>query len=104
MGEESKNIIVNLNKKIARLISGYETQYTKNKQLDMEILRHKSKITYYETELKKYIAKQREFEDTISKMQLKETFLTTGGDAKEAKLKISNLIKEIDKCITLLND
>ena len=45
-----------------------------------------------------------ELEQQIDKLQLTEAFKSSASDIKEAKQNISRLVREIDKCIALLND
>ena len=48
--------------------------------------------------------KYKEQEEKINRLQLAEAFKSSSTDVKEAKQKIGKIIKEIDKCISLLND
>jgi len=46
----------------------------------------------------------KELENKVNKLQLVEAFRTSSQDVKEAKQKIGKMVKEIDKCIAMLND
>ena len=43
-----------------------------------------------------------ELERQIDNFKLKETFVASGADNSEARKKIDSIIKEIDRCITLM--
>ena len=52
----------------------------------------------------KFRDKEKELEKKVNNLQLVEAFKSSSADVKEAKQKIARLVKEIDKCIALLND
>ena len=43
-------------------------------------------------------------EQKVEQMELADAFSVSAGDAKEAKKRIGKIVKEIDKCISMLND
>ena len=53
------------------------------------------------TEIRKHKEQIEEFEKQIDNLKLKNAFLSTSGD-EEAKEKIDRLIREIDRCISML--
>lgn len=84
-----------LKEKIQQLISAYETEREERKNLKEALEKSENQnITY-----KKQIT---ELERQIDNLKLAEAFKATGNDSGEAKKKIDRLIKEIDKCITLM--
>ena len=50
------------------------------------------------------INKIKELEQKIDKLQLAGAFEASAADVKEARQNIGRLVREIDKCISLLND
>jgi hypothetical protein len=93
-------------KDVATLVSGIE--YKMGKLIEQHhIQRVENKKTIAELqELKKVIKDQKqtigELEDKIKILRIAKTLETKEGNV-EAKLKINELVREIDKCIGLLN-
>ena len=87
-------MIDRLKKRIQQLISAYETERESRKRLEVEL--EKSEIQN-EAYRKQII----ELERTIDNLKLADAF-KSGSDNTEARKKIDKLIKEIDKCITLM--
>ena len=93
-------------KDVATLVSGIE--YKMGKLIEQHhIQRFENKKNIAEIqELKKVVKEQkqtiRELEDRIKILRIAKTLETKEGNV-EAKLKINELVREIDKCIGLLN-
>lgn len=86
-----------LRKNIERLLSAFESARAENLALRAEIdAREKS--------IQSLNAKVKELENEIEALQLKAAFTTTTKDNSGAKAKIDSLIKEIDRCIELLEN
>ncbi|MCX6305605.1 MAG: hypothetical protein NT040_11605 [Bacteroidetes bacterium] len=81
--------------KLGKLIEHHQTQRTDNKKHTTEIQELKQVIT----EQKHTI---RQLEEKIKILRIAKTLETKEGNV-EAKLKINELVREIDKCIGLLN-
>ena len=79
--------------KITQLIAAYETEKAERMKLQAELER---KVSENETYKKQII----ELERKIDNQRLAGAFLN--GDNAESKKKIDKLIKEIDKCISLM--
>ena len=97
MSENYQIVINGLKQKIEVIISRYEQVIAENEKLCTELDNCK-----YELETK--ISKEKELEKKVNNLQLVEAFKSSSADVKEAKQKIARLVKEIDKCIALLND
>ena len=104
MNETYLNVLLNHKKQIEHFIAKYELLLAENMRL-------KEKINGLENDLEdcnkdKVFSnnKIKELEQKIDKMQLTGAFVSTAVDVKEAKQNINKLIREIDKCILLLND
>lgn len=97
MERDYQSVIESLKGKIELIISKYEQVMAENLELNRELAACKEQM---ELNNNKY----KEQEEKINRLQLAEAFKSSSTDVKEAKQKIGNIIKEIDKCISLLND
>ncbi|MCQ2143816.1 MAG: hypothetical protein MJY56_07080 [Bacteroidales bacterium] len=86
-----------LRKNIERLLSAFESARAENLKLQAE-------LEAREESIRTLNAKIRELENNIETLQLKAAFTTTTKDNSDAKARIDSLIKEIDRCIELLED
>ena len=96
MTESYNEIINSLKRKLSELFSLYE----KTKE-EIEIVKKEKdellrKIIVLEKEL---MEKNKKYEN----IKLAKTILTESGDSHEAKIKINRIVREINKCIALLN-
>jgi|TARA_B100001142_G_scaffold329793_1_gene394421 hypothetical protein len=91
-----KVIVDNLEIKIKKLISLYEIEKQEKKSATQEI-----------ENIKKELIDQREIvkelEDKIKLVKLSKVVSSSGDDNKRTKQKINDYVREIDKCIALLN-
>lgn len=83
-----------LRSNIARLIALYEAEKQRADSLA-------SKLSVSEGEILKYREQITDLNLQIDNQRLMSAFLT-GGDREQARERISRLIREIDKCIKLL--
>lgn len=97
MKEDYQTIIGNLKKKIEILVSAYEQVVADKRILESEL--EKCRFA-----LEQSTNREKESETKLNNLQLIEAFKASSTDVKEAKQKIARLVKEIDKCIALLND
>ncbi len=81
-------------KEILTLISLYERAKREKDEIRDELEQKKA-------EAERYLKLIKELEKQIDNLKLKNAFLATSGD-EEAKERIDRLIREIDKCIALL--
>ena len=56
------------------------------------------------TELENREKRIKELEKKVELIQLGDAFKASSEDVKEAKKKIGRIVREIDKCISMLND
>ena len=87
-------MIEKLRQRIQELISVYETEKQERKRLESELDKATSQNKAYKEQIT-------ELERTIDNLKLADAF-KSGSDNTEARKKIDKLIKEIDKCITLM--
>lgn len=98
MNVESHIVVEKLKSHIEAIISKYELANSGYLSLQEELARTKKELELKESRVK-------ELEQKIELMQLAEVFTTSSADdVKEAKKKIAKIVKEIDKCISMLND
>jgi hypothetical protein len=97
MSAESQLIIKNLNEHIREIISKFEKVSSDNFALKEELLACKNELDIKNNKIK-------EIEKRIEEIQVAKAFAVSSTDTKEAKQKINKIVKEIDKCISLLND
>ena len=80
---------------VVRLIAEYEYEKLKCDRISSELEQSKLLNSTYEKRIS-------ELERQIDNMKLKEAFLASGDGNVEAKRKIDSVIKEIDRCISLI--
>ena len=81
--------------KIKQLIAAYEAE-------KMERIRLQAALDQVQTQNEAYRKQITELERQIDNLKLSEAFKAGGEGSPEAKKKINSLIKEIDRCITLM--
>jgi len=96
MNAEYHAALDRLKRQIGDLIAQYERMKAENERMALELSTNKVQLTENKTTIQ-------ELEQKVNKLQLTEAFKTSCTDVKEAKHKVTKLIKEIDKCIALLN-
>ena len=97
MNQGNSSAIESLKKRIEMLISLYERGAAENLALKRENARLKADLEECSNILK-------EKEEKLDKIVLANAFSTSGENVKEARQKIARIVKEIDKCISLLNN
>jgi hypothetical protein len=96
MNQESDEIVINLKKRIDELISLYK----KSKE-EKELLIHE-KMELME-KIETLTREKNELEHHYDTLKLAKSLSSGSEDSHEAKLKINRIVREIDKCIALLN-
>jgi len=84
-----------IKKDFERLVALYESEREQRMRLEREL---ESSRAESETRKKRIIDLERE----VDNLKLTEAFTSAGGDNSAAKEKIEKLIKEMDRCISLL--
>lgn len=97
MSQGNSSAIESLKRRIEMLISLYERGAAENLALKRENARLKADLEECSNKLK-------EKEEKLDKIVLANAFATSGENVKEARQKIARIVKEIDKCISLLNN
>lgn len=83
--------------RIERIISSYESAVFENREL-------KEKLAASQQELETNKKTIKELTEKLEILQLTNAFKGSSQDIKEAKQRIARIVREIDKCISLLND
>jgi len=96
MNAEQVYIIVDMKRKVKAVAARLESQLEENSRL---------RVANEELE-QKLKQKQKKIEDLEQKnntIKLAKAFLAESTDAHEARIKINRIVRDIDKCIALLN-
>ena len=89
-------VINELNTKVERLIKLYISSLDKNREMDSEMKELRIQIERMKSENMK-------LHEEIKTLKVVAA-ISTGEGSSEAKIRISQLVREIDKCIALLNN
>jgi chromosome segregation ATPase len=92
-----QDLATRLKTKVEELVARYETLARENADM-------KARLDRCEKAISKKDLKIKELEKKIENLRLKEAFLGTTGDRTQAKRKVAKLIKEIDACVSLLDE
>jgi chromosome segregation ATPase len=93
---EQKDIAATLKDKIKKLLSLYNDLKAENSELKKQTEEYKIQVKNKEAEL--------DFlKNKYNKLKLAKSLLASTGDSHDAKIKINSIVREIDKCIALLN-
>ena len=88
-------MLENVKDRIRQLIAAYESERMENKKLHTELEQARQQNEAYRKQII-------ELERQIDNLKLTEAFMAGGADTTAAKKKIDRLMKEIDRCITLM--
>ncbi|MGM9785805.1 MAG: hypothetical protein ACI3ZS_03105 [Candidatus Cryptobacteroides sp.] len=80
---------------VVRMIAAFESEKKERERLHDELEQSKLLNETYRKRIS-------ELERQIDNFKLKEAFVASGADNSEARKKIDSIIKEIDRCITLM--
>ena len=91
-----------------KLLSTFETQLRHLIYLHDELKRENAELKQLlqakEEECGKVRADYKELENNYTNLKTATTISLNGSDVKETKLRLSKLVREVDKCIALLNE
>lgn len=88
-------MLATIKQKIERLIAAYEQEKMERIRLQESLQQSQLQNETYRTQIK-------ELERQIDNLKLTQAFVADGTDNTEARKKIDRLMKEIDKCISLM--
>ncbi|MEN8119631.1 MAG: hypothetical protein ABFS35_04770 [Bacteroidota bacterium] len=96
MTTDLEDVINNLSKNITELKEQYNRTLLENKKLKDELTNLTKQIDIKENENENLI-------NNYESLKMAKTIAASSGDSHDAKIKINRLVREIDKCISLLN-
>lgn len=96
MNEVSESVVDRLKEKLSLVIDAYEKLEAANSQLLVE----KTKLTEAIRGKEEVIE---QLERKVQTLVVAKSFVSSSEDTHEGKLKINKIVREIDKCIALLN-
>ncbi len=96
MDQESNEIVISLKKRISELISLYQ----KSKEEKESLIHEKLELM---EQLETLSREKKELEHHYDTLKLAKSLAGNSEDSHQAKLKINRIVREIDKCIALLN-
>lgn len=80
---------------IEKLVSAYEAEKETSRALNEELRQAKAQNENYRKQIT-------ELEKKIDNLKLSEAFIGTSGNGEAARERIDRMIREIDKCISLM--
>jgi len=89
--------IEGLKRRISELLARYESLRSREEQLSAKVAEYEKLIETKDNTIK-------DLTERLDNLQLTLALGSSSPDRAEAKKKVSQLIKDIDKCIALLND
>lgn len=92
---EKNNIIYEIRQKFKEIINNYNKIKQRNLELEEENNNLKTTINLLNKKIQ-------EFEDKELKKNLAKTILATSKDSHDVKIKLNKIVRDIDRCIALL--
>jgi N-acetylmuramic acid 6-phosphate (MurNAc-6-P) etherase len=96
MTPELNNVIKTLNENIRQIKELHTSSVVENIKL-------KENITKLLVELEQKESEHRQLETKYESLKLAKVIATSTTDSHDAKIKLNRIVREIDKCISLLN-
>lgn len=96
MIDPNSDLIVNLEEKIDRLVERYRAEKEESKLL-------RNQVTLLTEQLDQSSASYQKLEESFNKLKVARTLEASTEDVRDTKLRINQIVREIDKCIALLN-
>ena len=97
MTEEEKKLLSTFEARLRHLIYLHDELKRENAEL-------KQQLEAKDEECQKIQADYQELEQHYTDLKNATTISLNGSDVKETKLRLSKLVREVDKCIALLNE
>lgn len=96
MEDVQKDIVVSLKQKVEKLLTLYSNLEAENSKFKSEVEELNLKLKDKESEI--------DFlNNKYNKLKLAKNLIASTEDSHDAKIKINRIVREIDKCIALLN-
>ena len=82
--------------RIRQVVDLYQKEKTENEQLRKKSIELEEKLKLDENRLN-------DLEEKYNKLKISKALIASSNDVHDAKLKVNRMVREIDKCIALLN-
>ena len=96
MSSAQEDALKLLRQRVQRVLELYSSRKSENEQLIKQNKELEEKIQLGQEKIK-------EIEDKYNKLKISKALIASSNDVHDAKLKVNRLVREIDKCIALLN-
>ncbi|MBN1413830.1 MAG: hypothetical protein JW973_01915 [Bacteroidales bacterium] len=98
MDSSKEDLVLTLKSKVKTIIDLYETQKKINKELENNNRELKEKLILLEDKVS-------DVEEKYENLRLAKALVSSGDSehSHEAKIQVNRIVREIDKCIALLN-
>ena len=96
MGSAHEEALELLQQRVQRVLELYSKGKSENERLKEQNRELEDKIQLEKDKLK-------ELEEKYNKLKISKAVIASSDDMHDAKLKVNRLVREIDKCIALLN-
>ena len=97
MTEEAKKLLSTFEARLRHLIYLHDELKRENAELK-QLLEEEKK------ENERILAEYKELETSYTNLKTATAISLNGSDVKETKLRLSKIVREVDKCIALLNE
>jgi len=82
--------------RIRQVVELYQKERIENEQLTKKSIELEEKLKFDDNRLK-------DLEEKYNKLKISKALIASSNDVHDAKLKVNRMVREIDKCIALLN-
>ena len=96
MGTVHLETFAELQSRIRQFVEMYEKERTINELLSKEKAGLRERIRLEQNRIK-------DLEEKYNKLKISKALVASGEDVHDAKLKVNKMVREIDRCIALLN-
>jgi hypothetical protein len=96
MVNPNNDIIAKLEQKIDLLVERYQAEKEENGML-------RGQVTNLTNQLDRSVSSYSLLEESFGKLKVAKTLEASSEDVRDTKLRINQIVREIDKCIALLN-
>ena len=90
------DIVVKLEQKIDKLVESYKSEKEENRML-------RTQIAQISNQLEQSASSYALLQDEFDKLKIAKTIEASSADVRDTKQRINQIVREIDKCIALLN-
>ncbi len=96
MSDSHPDTFEQLQLRIRQVVELYQKERIENGQLKKKSIELEDKLKFDDNRLN-------DLEDKYNKLKISKALIASSNDVHDAKLKVNRMVREIDKCIALLN-